>query len=129
MTTITDTAPTTTVRSEMRQRNPAAVLPKAFSGIGQLLTAVGEGGVPRTTLELVGLRVSQINGCTACVQGHVEDARAAGASDEQIIDGRRRGSSRRTSTRTSASRSPSPTPSPAWPTGRTTPCPTTCGRR
>ena len=85
MTTITDTEPTTTVRSEMRQRNPAAVLPKAFSGIGQLLAAVGEGGVPRTTLELVGLRVSQINGCTACVQGHVEEARAAGASDEQIM--------------------------------------------
>ena len=85
MTTITDTEPTTTVRSEVRQRNPAAVLPKAFSGIGQLLAAVGEGGVPRTTLELVGLRVSQINGCTACVQGHVDEARAAGASDEQIM--------------------------------------------
>ena len=45
----------------------------------------GEGGVPRSTLELVGLRVSQINGCTACVQGHVEEARAAGASDEKVM--------------------------------------------
>jgi AhpD family alkylhydroperoxidase len=60
------------------------VLPKAFSGIGQLLAAVGDGGAPRLTLELVGLRVRQINGCTACVQGHVEEARKAGASDDQI---------------------------------------------
>jgi AhpD family alkylhydroperoxidase len=85
MTTISDTPTTTISPAEMRQRNPAAVLPKAFSGIGQLLAAAGEGGVPRSTLELVGLRVSQINGCTACVQGHVEEARAAGASDEQIF--------------------------------------------
>ena len=86
MTTITDTATVTatTAHTEMRQRNPAAVLPKAFSGIGQLLAAVAEGGAARLTLELVGLRVSQINGCTACVQGHVEEARKAGASDEQI---------------------------------------------
>lgn len=84
MTTITNLTPATT-HTEMRQRNPAAVLPKAFAGIGQLLAAVGEGGVPRTTLELVGLRVSQINGCTACVQGHVEEARAAGAGEEQIF--------------------------------------------
>jgi len=86
MTTITGTATVTatTAHTEMRQRNPAAVLPKAFAGIGQLLGAVGEGGVPRATLELVGLRVSQINGCSACVQGHVEEARKAGASDDQM---------------------------------------------
>ena len=29
-------------------------------------------------------RHRQINGCTACVQGHVEEARKAGASDDQI---------------------------------------------
>jgi len=29
----------------------------------------GGGGVPQATLELVHLRVSQVNGCSACVDG------------------------------------------------------------
>jgi AhpD family alkylhydroperoxidase len=70
---------------ELRMKNPAFVLPDGFKGIGHLLDAVSKGGVPRTTLELVGLRVSQINGCTSCVQGHWEDAKKAGESDERII--------------------------------------------
>lgn len=93
MTTITDTtAPATDTlaaiglahHGEMRQPNPASLLPRAFSGIGQLLKAADEGGVPTITRELVGMRVSQINGCTACLQGHVENALAAGASTQQV---------------------------------------------
>jgi AhpD family alkylhydroperoxidase len=70
---------------ELRMKNPAFVLPDGFRGIGHLLSAVAKGGVPATTLELVGLRVSQINGCTSCVQGHWEEAKKAGESDERII--------------------------------------------
>jgi AhpD family alkylhydroperoxidase len=69
----------------LRMTNPAFVLPDGFKGIGHLLAAVAKGGVPQTTLELVGLRVSQINGCTSCVQGHWEEAKKAGESDERII--------------------------------------------
>jgi AhpD family alkylhydroperoxidase len=81
MTTIT----TTDQDFELRMTNPAFVLPDGFKGIGHLLAAVAKGGVPQTTLELVGLRASQINGCTSCVQGHWEDAKKAGDSDERII--------------------------------------------
>jgi AhpD family alkylhydroperoxidase len=81
MTTIT----TTDRDVELRMQNPAFVLPDGFKGIGHLLGAVAKGGVPQTTLELVGLRVSQINGCTSCVQGHWEEAKKAGESDERII--------------------------------------------
>ncbi|TQM38207.1 carboxymuconolactone decarboxylase family protein [Pseudonocardia cypriaca] len=68
----------------MRMTNPAFVLPDAMKGIQYLLKAARQGGVPQRTLELVGLRVSQINGCAACVQGHVREARKAGESDERL---------------------------------------------
>jgi AhpD family alkylhydroperoxidase len=52
---------------EARMQNPAAVLPGAWAGIGELNKAVKAGGLPEDTVELVHLRVSQINGCSACV--------------------------------------------------------------
>jgi AhpD family alkylhydroperoxidase len=70
---------------EPRMTNPAFVIPDGFKGIGHLLAAVGKGGVPTKTLELVGLRGSQINGCSACVQGHLEAAKKAGETDERIV--------------------------------------------
>jgi len=69
----------------MRMTNPAFVLPEAMKGIQHLLNATGQGGVPKRTLELVGLRVSQINGCAACIQGHVREARKAGETDERVM--------------------------------------------
>ena len=69
----------------MRMTNPAFVLPDAMKGIQYLLKATTQGGVPQRTLELVGLRVSQINGCAACVQGHWEEAKKGGETDERLI--------------------------------------------
>src|SRR3954468_10526352 len=40
--------------------------------------ALKESPLPATTQELVALRVSQINGCAACVDMHTKDAAAAG---------------------------------------------------
>jgi AhpD family alkylhydroperoxidase len=68
----------------MRMTNPAFVLPDAMKGIQHLLKATTQGGVPALTLELLGLRVSQINGCSACVGGHVREARKAGETDERL---------------------------------------------
>lgn len=69
---------------EARMQNPAGVLPDAMRGIGTLMKATQAGGVPQSTLELVHLRVSQINGCSACVDASSRSAREAGASDEQV---------------------------------------------
>ena len=85
MTMTTTTTPADGRDLEMRMENPAFVLPDGIKGIGHLLAAVAKGGVPATTLELVGLRASQLNGCTACVQGHWEEAKKAGDTDERII--------------------------------------------
>jgi AhpD family alkylhydroperoxidase len=69
---------------EARMPNPAMVLPGAMSAIQQLLQAPQAGGVPPATLELVHLRASQINGCSACVDGGTKSARKAGETDERL---------------------------------------------
>ncbi len=67
-----------------RMKNPALVLPEAMDGIRSLYQAMSRGGVPQQTLELVHLRVSQINGCSACVHAGVAGARKAGVSQERL---------------------------------------------
>ncbi|MFI5687747.1 carboxymuconolactone decarboxylase family protein [Streptomyces sp. NPDC051636] len=69
---------------QARMTNPAYVLPAALKGIGSIFQAIGEGGLPAELAEIVGLRASQINGCSACVHGHTANLRKAGASEERI---------------------------------------------
>lgn len=68
-----------------RMSNPAAVLPDATTGIQALMKATHKGGVPDTVLELVHLRVSQINGCSFCVDSGARGAKKAGESDERLF--------------------------------------------
>ena len=70
---------------QSRMRNPAVVLPDAMQPIRAILRAAHSGGVDRQTLELVHLRVSQINGCSACVDSGARRAREAGVSDERLV--------------------------------------------
>lgn len=65
-------------------QNPAVVLPGAMQPIQELFKAVHAGGVDGQTLELVHLRVSQINGCSACVDGGAKTSRQAGVSEERL---------------------------------------------
>lgn len=46
--------------------------------------ASGEAGLDEALLELVNVRVSQINGCAACLATHVPAARKAGVSQERL---------------------------------------------
>jgi alkylhydroperoxidase family enzyme len=50
-----------------RMKNPAMILPGAMEALLALNSATQKGGVPQETLELIHLRVSQINGCSVCV--------------------------------------------------------------
>ena len=70
---------------QARMRNPAVVLPDTMQAINGLSKAVHTAGVPRHALELVHLRVSQINGCSACVDGGARSAKKAGVSDEKLF--------------------------------------------
>ncbi|MGH3246290.1 MAG: carboxymuconolactone decarboxylase family protein [Trebonia sp.] len=61
-------------------KNPAAVLPGAWQAIVALGQASEAGGVPADTLELVHLRVSQINGCSACAAAAAKSTQSPGAA-------------------------------------------------
>jgi len=70
---------------QARMKNPAMILPDAMAPIQALLKATNEGGVPPATLELVHLRVSQVNGCSACVDAGARNAKKAGETDERLF--------------------------------------------
>jgi AhpD family alkylhydroperoxidase len=61
------------------------VLPDAMQPIQALFQAISKGGVPESTLELVHLRASQVNGCSACVDAGARSARKAGETDERLF--------------------------------------------
>ena len=64
--------------------NPASVLPESLKGIQSVIKAAHGAGVPRSTMELVHLRASQINGCSACVNAGAATAAKAGVSPEKL---------------------------------------------
>ncbi|MEP6463673.1 MAG: carboxymuconolactone decarboxylase family protein [Frankiaceae bacterium] len=49
-----------------------------------VLRTATKAGLDRTLVELVNIRVSQINGCAACLYVHVRDALAAAETDQRI---------------------------------------------
>jgi AhpD family alkylhydroperoxidase len=66
-------------------KNPAMILPEAVQAIQALNSATHKGGVPSTTLGLVHLRTSQINGCSACVVSGTGHAKKVGETDERLF--------------------------------------------
>lgn len=74
----------TSTTIQARMKNPAIVLPAAMDGIGSLYKAMRSGGVTPSTLELVHLRVSQINECSPCVEAGPRSSAKAGVPGEQL---------------------------------------------
>ena len=57
-----------------------------MEGIQKLLVAVHKGRLPRAILELTHMRASQINGCSACIEGTIRNARKSGEKlDERLL--------------------------------------------
>ena len=56
-----------------------------MSGIQSIIKAAHSAGVPRSTMELVHLRASQINNCSPCVYSGAISAKKAGESDERLF--------------------------------------------
>jgi AhpD family alkylhydroperoxidase len=67
-----------------RIQDPASQL-DIGKGVQEILTAVYSAGVARQTLELVHLRASQINGCSACTDAGATNATKAGVSTEKLL--------------------------------------------
>jgi len=70
---------------QARMSNPAMILPDVMQAIQALQSATEKGGVPPTTLGLVHLRASQINGCSSCVDSGSRYAKKAGETDERLF--------------------------------------------
>jgi AhpD family alkylhydroperoxidase len=70
---------------EPRMNNPAMVVPGAMPAL-QKLGAVGRrSGLPASTLYLIEVRASQINGCSVCLDMHTREMKTAGESDQRIF--------------------------------------------
>ena len=69
---------------QARIKNPALTVPGALDALQQLGASATSAGVPETTLYLMQLRASQINGCSVCVDIHSRELEHAGESRERI---------------------------------------------
>ena len=70
---------------QARMQHPAMAVPGAMKALIALSETTKQAGIPTTTMELVHLRASQINGCSVCVHGHARDLRKAGESDDRLF--------------------------------------------
>jgi AhpD family alkylhydroperoxidase len=69
---------------QARMTHPVMVLPDAMKALLALSKAAHSGTVPEATHTLIHLRVSQINGCSVCVDMHARELKDAGEKDERI---------------------------------------------
>ncbi|MFI7615178.1 carboxymuconolactone decarboxylase family protein [Nonomuraea terrae] len=69
----------------MTQRvNVAKHVPEAYHHFLAVEKLLRDSELPTSTIELVKLRASQINGCGYCVDMHSRDMKKAGESDERL---------------------------------------------
>jgi AhpD family alkylhydroperoxidase len=72
-----------------RITNPALSVPGVIDALQALSKAANEAanqaGLARSTIDLVSLRASQINGCTVCLDMHSRAAKKSGETDERLF--------------------------------------------
>ena len=69
-----------------RMKNPAMLLPDGtLQAIYTLVNVTHGPAVPQKTIELVHLRVSQLNGCSFCVDTGVRGAQKAGETNDRLF--------------------------------------------
>jgi AhpD family alkylhydroperoxidase len=68
-----------------RMPNPIEVVPDALEAALGLSKAVSKVGLPQSTMDLVHLRTSQINGCAACLYLHSRDVGKDKETDERFL--------------------------------------------
>jgi AhpD family alkylhydroperoxidase len=70
---------------QSRITNPAGLFPDAMQALQALSSAVEKSGLSPTILGLVHLRVSQVNGCSVCVDLGWRQLKRAGQTDERLF--------------------------------------------
>jgi AhpD family alkylhydroperoxidase len=73
---------------QARIQNPTQAVPGALDALLSFAKVVGDAaakaGVPDSTIDLVEIRASQINGCAVCLDMHTRAAKKHGISDQQL---------------------------------------------
>src|SRR5438128_2394789 len=70
---------------QARMKNPVMIFPDAMNALHALNRVTEKGGVPPSTIGLVQLRASQINGCSVCVDMHCRTLQKQGETDERLF--------------------------------------------
>jgi AhpD family alkylhydroperoxidase len=70
---------------QSRLKNPAMLLPDVMQALLALISAVEKSGLSSTILGLVHLRVSQVNGCSVCVDLGWRQLKRTGETDERLF--------------------------------------------
>ena len=63
----------------------AKVSPDGYKAFGGVYVSVQRGSLPKELVNLVYLRVSQINGCAFCIDMHSRDLLTAGLAVEKLV--------------------------------------------
>jgi AhpD family alkylhydroperoxidase len=68
-----------------RMTSPAMVVPDALQALLGLSKVISKVGLSQQTLDLVHLRISQINGCAGCIHLHAGDLGKSKEADERLL--------------------------------------------
>ena len=63
---------------------PNKIAPEGYSALRAVEAYLARSGLPKSLIDLVKLRASQINGCAYCLDVHSRDARKAGESEPRL---------------------------------------------
>ncbi|HZZ39171.1 MAG TPA: carboxymuconolactone decarboxylase family protein [Acidobacteriaceae bacterium] len=70
---------------QARMKNPVMIFPRAMQAMLALTASTDQSGLPKSTIKLIHLRVSQINGCSVCVDMHARELRQDGETDDRLF--------------------------------------------
>ncbi|MDY0747762.1 carboxymuconolactone decarboxylase family protein [Paucibacter sp. R3-3] len=65
--------------------NYAAVSPEGYKAFGNVYVTVQKSGLPKELVDIVYLRVSQVNSCAFCIDMHSRDLLKGGLSVEKLV--------------------------------------------
>ena len=65
--------------------NYAKVSPEGFKAYGGVYVSIQKSGLPKELVDLVYLRVSQINGCAYCIDMHSRDLLKSGIAVDKLV--------------------------------------------
>src|SRR3977135_4582639 len=65
--------------------NYAKVSPEGYKAFGGVYLSIQKSGLPKQLIDLVYLRISQINGCAYCIDMHSRDLLKSGLAVDKLV--------------------------------------------